>query len=72
MDITNALVPVQDFFPSRTSIDGLWVNLDHDHERSWEEVIFTEYMPDEIEGIYGSDGSLVVKLKTGGFIDIYV
>ena len=72
MDITNALVPVQDFFPPRTGLDGLWVKLDHDHERPWEEVVFTEYVSDEIEEIYGSDGDMVVRPKTGGLIDIYV
>ncbi len=72
MASTTALVPFQGLFPSRASIDGLWGNLDHNHDRSREEVVVRVYKPDDFDGIYGPDGEEIVRLNIGGYVDIYV
>ena len=73
MTTTTALVPFQGFLPSRAGLDDFWASLDHRRRnRRQEEAVLRVFKPDGIEGIYGSDGKRVSKLRTGGIVDIYV
>jgi hypothetical protein len=72
MTITNALVPIETFLPSPISIGDLGVSLNHNPDRSGEEILLRVYTSDGIEDIYGPDGEEIVRLKRGELIDLYV
>jgi len=73
MDIALALVPSQGFLPSRSSVGGLRVNMNHStgHLRE-EQDVHRVSMHKELDLIYGSGGKDVVRsIETGSLIDIY-
>jgi hypothetical protein len=70
--ITKALVPIQSLVPSITRIDSTGITLDLYPARSREEVVFTVFTGDELDGIYGADGREVINQKYAEFIDTYV
>jgi hypothetical protein len=69
--ITRALVPIQSLVPSLTRIDNTEISLDLYPDRSREEVVFTVFTGDELDGIYGPDGSEVINQKNAECIDTY-
>ena len=70
--ITKALVPIQSLVPSITRIYSTGISLDLYPDRSREEVVFTVFTGDELDGIYGADGKRVINSKYAQFIDTYV
>ena len=69
---TKALVAIQSLVSSLTRIDNTEISLDLYPDRSREEVVFTVFTGDELDGIYGPDGKRVIDQKTAEFIDTYV
>lgn len=73
MDIALALVPSQVFLPSRSSVGGLRININHSTGRLHKEQgVPRVSMYNELDLIYRSDGKDVVgSIETGSLIDIY-
>ncbi len=73
MDIALALVPSQGFLPSRSSVGGLRVNINHSTGRLREEQgVPRVSMHNELDLIYKSDAKDVVRsIETGSLIDVY-
>jgi len=69
---TKALVPIQSLVSSLTRIDNTEISLDLYPDRSREEVVFTVFTGDELDGIYGPDGREVINQKNVECIDTYV
>ena len=69
--ITKALVPIQSLVPSITRIYSTGISLDLYPDRSREEVVFTVFTGDELDGIYGRDGREVINQKNAECIDTY-
>ena len=69
---TKALVAIQSLVSSLTRIDNTRISLDLYPDRSREEVVFTVFTGDELDGIYGPDGREVINRKNVECIDTYV
>jgi hypothetical protein len=73
MVVADALMPTHALLPVAAGADN-WLSLDLRYvpDRSREPVVFKTYFPDELSGVYGSDGDEIVIQRMGRIIDLYV
>jgi hypothetical protein len=73
MVAAEALMPIYGLLPVAAGADNrLAMDLRYVPDRSREPVVFTAYSPDELSGVYGSDGEEIVIQRMGRIIDRYV